>query len=284
MTEPSPIYALDTLNRWARHRGGTTIPRRVIYAMKDKALTELHRLGLTSERFVHVDKKCNGCDGTGRYVHASGDTANNCFRCNSSGTQRLRFVETTLLLARPLVWHSPVTTNRWSGYGTVRHHEAWRLINAGRERHVDSISVPSEPAEGWTVQLPGEALTAGEAAELLCLTEAAFPLKWDTVDSWESDHQVGYYRPFYYLLDLEREGQSGRCTLCDAEPPEGGWCGAHVSDAQRRLSWTAPTCDKHTREDGFWDRLKAAGPVPEVVADPRVQRWIATHPFSEFKE
>ena len=283
---PPALHALDRLNRWARTSGEARPPRRTIYAMKDKALEACRALGLSTERFVYVDKMCGGCGGTGRYLHESGDRANNCWNCKSTGTQRLAFVETTIHLATDIVWHSP-TDGRNAGYGKAAYSRAWGALNVWPEH---SIPVPMEAATTWTVNLPGVPLLAAEAAELLGIAEAAFPLNGQYVEHWDERWGSGSGRPYYYDLDLGREGWPAvpACVFCGKSSvdlaPDRALCGAGATDRTRRIAWSSPICGHHGSEPGMWAKILELGPPAHILADHRIQSWILNHPPSPARE
>ena len=261
----TPLLALDRLNGWAR-----------CSAMKESALAEFSRRGALFTCLVHVDLRCNRrCGGKGRYMHESGDLAPDCWGCNSTGTARLVFAESTIhvdltssphpvILDHPLVWHSP---RSGSMFGANAYHNAWAM--AGGQ------SPSTAPAGDWTPRRPGLVLDVAEAAELLCVAEAHWrPAQdvgdWD--DCWDRDTRP-YHLDLGPAFGVGIDGQA--CVDCGAPATHR----AHVESVARRLTWSAPICSAHSTGDhGLFDRLRDLGPPPAQLADARIQRWLATHP------
>ena len=150
------FIAIDHLNSWVRTTSGCEAmnsPRRRIYEAKGLALLDATRL-LNAEHFaLTVPVKCRDCGGSGRYDDGY-RAFPHCWRCNSSGTVRLEFVESRI--PGIAVWHTP-------------KEYAYRLPITGEM---------SFASTEWDVNRSGKDLEPEDAAGYLLTIDEAWPPRY----------------------------------------------------------------------------------------------------------
>src|ERR1700758_5624372 len=103
------MHAIDRLNSWVRSKsyseGSTGGPRRAVYHMKRQAIVAAHRLSIPQNHMlIESVTQCRDCSGSGRYLPWWGGPLDHCYRCNSTGQARLRFIVSEYDGIR---WHTP---------------------------------------------------------------------------------------------------------------------------------------------------------------------------------
>ena len=242
------IHAMDRLNSWVRADSDWSMrPRSWIYSLKNEAIRQAIAQNLASQRRVKVAAECRHCDGHGTWTDWESREPRytaTCRKC-SAGRVTLRFVETRI---GDVCWHSPSQSSapELPGLSPVWHETDWQPNTKGKP------------------------LTIPEVADLLCDVEEAFP----RAQRHHYDRDGNEFRLAQYDLYI---GQPER-TSCpfDGRPLRATRIGVH----SRRLAWSDQVCAEcfGVLDLSVFDRLAALGPAPHLIADPRIQRWIATHP------
>lgn len=264
------IAAVDRLNSWVRSesfRNGVSNPRDAIYDLKRQAIRAAHADGRCTHRMVRVDATCRDCGGDGRYKPWWADHAlDHCRACESTGTARLRFVETTIA-DPPLTWHSPYDYK----------FAVWPLPGVTDWYQARGDELPPL-AEGWGVNQPGRDLSPAEAARALNMAEAAFPER--VAGYWrDSGGDEFFCDPFGYKLWVG-ETPEGACVLCDG--PIGDHTCGYIATLGR-VCWTAhacAACDAIHRGKTIWTMLQHAVPH-DLIRHPDITEWIVRHPAKE---
>ena len=239
--DEATLTALGALNAWARGSDDGRI-RRAIYWYKRNALAALHDAGVDlSPVPVYVDTQCRDCEGTGRYMGEWGQE-DHCWRCESTGTVRLEFVQVTL--PGGAIWHSPREP--------LKCPTALLVAVAGQA---------AIPAEDWEVGREGADLPYPDLAAALNRVEDWHGLPETYTIMWNQDDYQ------YYKLPLGERDQS--CAFCGGplEPDPVGYC---ASD--RRLltwrDWCCASCDKR------WAPSFPPFPVPEELLSDPARIWL----------
>lgn len=265
---------VDALNSYVRsdsaRRGSGNYLSTVIYHYKREALKAATQYRVASHRRVVATSKCIDCGGKGRYTDSYGYTHDHCWKCGSSGTAKLRFIESTLAttLATPfqdcITWHSP-------------DRDAYTFCPGYSE-------MPEESVGDWKPRQTGRDLTVDDLAKHLLEVEEFFPAK-PTRHYSGGDYDYCETNPHReYTLYVGNSRDLG-CALCGGldDLVEHGYC---VST--RRLSWSASICKPcQARFEKAWGKsnvriFKVLGEhFPEVWWTPALRLWDEMHPIVE---
>lgn len=237
------IEALDRLNSWVRSKSFRSGARRMIYHMKSDVLW-CSNLPM-EHRGIIVAVKCRDCGGTGRYRDWGGNLLDHCRACNSTGTAKLRFIETKI--AERIVWHTPAE----------KYPRGWE---GGFE--IEMSYAPNQI---------GNDLEISEAARLLNLAEPCFPRPHDCCTEY------GEFNDFNYSLYVGRTDPE-ICSLCGTmNDRQYGY-----SVTRNHIEWSDFACvkcekDFEKKNGGIVSIFKAFALPQHLVSHPEIQRWMDRH-------
>jgi hypothetical protein len=255
------LRVVDALNSYVRsdaaRRAWVSNLKRVIYHYKRQALLQVVRAEASTQRLVVVTQTCIDCGGKRRYTDQNGYTHDHCWKCGSTGTVKLKFIESTLTAG--FIWHTP-DKEAWSIFG----RQLWDV---------------EHEAGDWLPNQKGRDLAPDDVATHLMAVEDFFherPQPYHSRDEWD----YTTYRPHEtYTLWA---GDADR-TLC-------GLCGTRENMRQHgfivrtgRLHWRAALCmgceQLHNADAKYFELLGQR--MPESLLTPAVRRWAELHPHIE---
>lgn len=262
------VAIMSRLNEWARRPAAPVypVPRPTasIYWAKEALLKELDLVpGLARHSRVEALVKCRDCGGSGRYTFDSGDVADHCWRCFSTGQVRLEFIQSEIFDGR-YQWHTPAAyaSSRWGS-------QTWARL-------VGDCPVPM--VTDWSPQRPGKDYPMGEMITgLVTLRRALWPRHLMPERVLDEGLDLG---PAMVGRDGPTPALSRACVLCGAATlpwAEGGRAETCMVTSGP-VTWRAVVCSDCAPPPvrvGLFERLADLGPHEELLAIPGVRTWIA---------
>lgn len=274
----TPVEAVDRLNSWIRsdsHWGSFSSPRYAIYFWKLYLVSRALADNPDCWRTVHVCLRCRDCGATGKYIDQYGRNHGHCWKCDSTGTVRLDFLETTI---EGFKWHTP-------------RDKTWRINGITNE---DWVAAPCV-TEDWKPNAKGRDMEPWEVAECLNICEVSLPNP-GTRMIWEGRDYCGDSDNGKYKLFVGRSEQV--CEFCKRPAVQKGdkpglMDGSMHHVSRGNIEWSAWACEscqglfaksnrwsdaehKYVPEGGNGKSIFAEFAIPqEKLEHPAIREWLA---------